>query len=217
MGGGPRTGDRILRVRPLPLLALLATAAAAGELRAPPPQTEADEYTRYELLAVERGRFRITYEVTATTEGARVYWNSLRKGSSSSDEAAFDPADGRPLRAEVVTGQAARAAGHVKADLEGRYLQVHLPRPVPAGGGVRLRIEKTYADPKSYHRDGTTLVFARSLGIRRNAVVLPAAHELVSCNVPAQVLREADGRIVASFVNVMPGEAALVLRARKLP
>ena len=34
---------------------------------APPAQTEADEYTRYELLGPGTGRFHILYEVTATT------------------------------------------------------------------------------------------------------------------------------------------------------
>ncbi|MBI2222380.1 MAG: hypothetical protein HYU53_14380 [Acidobacteria bacterium] len=32
--------------------------------------------------------------------------------------------------------------------------------------------------------DGSTIVFARPLGINRNAVVLPAGYEVVSCNVP---------------------------------
>jgi hypothetical protein len=34
------------------------------------------------------------------------------------------------------------------------------------------------------------VVFTRSLGIKRNAVVLPAGYELVACNVPAQVATE---------------------------
>src|SRR5258707_10677782 len=64
-------------------------------------QTEADEYTRYELLAAETAipgtpsgtqtaSFKILYEVTATTPGARVYYNPIRKGSAASDEAVYD-------------------------------------------------------------------------------------------------------------------------------
>jgi len=34
-------------------------------------QTESDAYTRYELLAPGSAKFRIIYEVTATTEGAQ--------------------------------------------------------------------------------------------------------------------------------------------------
>ena len=46
---------------------------------------------------------------------------------------------------------------------------------MPAGGEGRIRIIKTYKDPKSYFRDGDAIVFDRPLGIKRNAVVLPAA------------------------------------------
>jgi hypothetical protein len=48
------------------------------------------------------------------------------------------------------------------------------PRPAgPKGGEGRVLIDKTYRDAKSYYRDGDTIVFDRSLGIKRNAVVLP--------------------------------------------
>jgi hypothetical protein len=97
------------------------------------------------------------------------------------------------------------------------FIKVHLARPVPPGGGARIRILKTYKDPKSYHRDGDAIVFDRSLGIRRNAVVLPAGYELVSCNVPSQVLAEPDGRVGISFMNTFPQAAPLVIRGRLLP
>jgi hypothetical protein len=89
---------------------------------------------------------------------------------------------------------------------------------VPAEGGqVRLLIEKTYKDAKSYSRDGNTIVFSRSLGIKRNSVVLPAGYELVACNFPSQILSESDGRIAVSFWNPGPEAAPLKLAARKLP
>ena len=81
---------------------------------------------------------------------------------------------------------------------------------------MRLLIEKTYQDPKSYLVDAELIVFSRSLGIKRNAVVLPAGYELVACNVPAQVLSEPDGRIVVSFVNTFPGEAPVLIKGRPL-
>ena len=58
-------------------LAALATATIclAGGAWAAPRQTEADTYTRYELLAPGSGKFRILYDVTANTPGARVYDN----------------------------------------------------------------------------------------------------------------------------------------------
>jgi hypothetical protein len=164
---------------------VLSAAAARAQ--------DSDDYTRYELLAPETAQFRIVYEVTATTPGALFYFNPIRKGSEASDEAVYDRASGKPLRFEVVDGAAARAAGETKADLDTRYIQVELPRPVPKGGELRLRIDKTYKDPKSYFSEGERVVFSRSLGVRRNAVVLPAGYELVACNVPAQVLQEPDG------------------------
>ncbi len=192
------------------VLAMVASMARAE----PAPQTEADAYTRYELLKPGSAAFRITYEITATTPGATVYDNPLRRGSDASDESVIDRATGRPLAHETVSAEAARADG-VTGDAADQYLRVHLARPVPPGGGGRILILKTYADPKSYRveADGT-IVFARGLGIRRNTVVLPAGYELVSCNQPSQVLRDPDGRVRISFWQDAPGPTPLELRAR---
>ncbi len=155
--------------------------------------------------------------MTATRPGARLFFNVIRKGSEASDEAVFDQMTGQPLPFTIVTGAEARAAGQANADLEANYIQVALARPVPDKGETRLRIEKTYKDAKSYYREGTLIVFNRGLGITRNAVVLPKGYELVTCNVPSQVLTEADGRISVSFLNTYPVEAPLVVKARPLP
>jgi len=192
----------------------LALAALSGAIA---NAQDSDDYTRYELLAPETAQFRIVYEVTATTPGALFYFNPIRKGSEASDEAVYDRASGKPLRFEVVDGAAARAAGETRADLDMSYIKVELPRPVPKGGELRLRIDKTYKDSKSYFAEGERVVFSRSLGVRRNAVVLPAGYELVACNVPAQVLSEADGRIKVSFMNPGPDAASVVVKGRRLP
>src|SRR5690348_149963 len=71
-------------------------------------QAETDEYTRYELLAPETASFRITYEVTATTAGAKYFYNPIRKGSIASDESVRDARLGTPLHFEVVSGTQAR-------------------------------------------------------------------------------------------------------------
>jgi hypothetical protein len=60
-------------------------------------QTETDEYTRYELLAPETASFKIYYEVTATTAGAKFFYNPIRKGSAASDESVYDAMRGTPL------------------------------------------------------------------------------------------------------------------------
>jgi hypothetical protein len=201
---------------------LLAVAPAAHAQSTPPTSPilerhEGDDYTRYELLAPDSAQFKIVYEVTATRPGARYYFNVIRKGSEASDEAVFDQMTGQPLPFKVVSGAEARAAGQASADLDANYIQVTLARPVPERGETRLRIDKTYRDAKSYYREGDLIVFNRGLGIKRNAVVLPAGYELVACNVPSQVLTGRDGRIAISFLNTYPGEAPLVVKARPLP
>jgi len=196
---------------------LLATTLAAQASPEPPRQTEADAYTRYELLAPGSAKFRIVYEVTATTPGARYYFNPIRKGSVASDERVTDRATGAPLRFEVVNGTVAKAGGVRGADSTQEYIRVTLARPVPPDGGeARVLIDKTYEDAKSYYVEGDTLVFNRPLGIKRNAVVLPNGYELVACNYPSQVLQEADGRVKISFWNATPAEAPLVVRARRI-
>jgi hypothetical protein len=178
-------------------------------------QTETDEYTRYELLAPETSSFKIRYEVTATTAGAKVYFNPIRKGSTASDEAVYDAMTGEPLRFAVVSGAEARKDPLMTAaEVDGSYIRIELARPVPPEGQGRILIVKTYKDAKSYFRDGDAIVFKRGLGIKRNSVVLPQGYELVGCSVPSQVLPEPDGRIAISFMNAGPGEAPLILRAR---
>ena len=118
--------------------------------------------------------------MTATTAGAPFFFNAIRKGSIATDERVADMMTGQPLKWEIVSGAQARKEGHPTADLETEWLKVHLARPVPKGGEGRVLIDKTYKDPKSYFRDGDTIVFDRSLGIRRNAVVLPAGYRLIS-------------------------------------
>jgi len=178
-------------------------------------QTETDEYTRYELLAPDSASFRIRYEVTATTAGAKYYYNPIRKGSVASDEAVYDAMSGEALQFEVVSGEDGRKDTLMTdADTGTNYIKVHLARPVPQDGQGRLLILKTYKDAKSYYRDGDAIVFNRSLGIKRNSVVLPAGYELIGCNVASQILPEADGRTAVSFMNGSAGESPLLLRAQ---
>ncbi len=179
-------------------------------------QTETDEYTRYELLAPETSSFKIYYEVTATTAGAKVFYNPIRKGSIASDESVNDAMTGQPLHFEVVSGADARKDPLLSdADPGTDYIKVDLARPVPPSGQGRVVIVKTYKDPKSYHTDGNAIVFDRPLGVRRNKVVLPLGYEVAGLTVPSQILTEPDGRIAISFMHAGAGEAPLVLRAIK--
>jgi hypothetical protein len=179
-------------------------------------QTETDEYTRYELLAPETASFKIYYEVTATTAGAKFFYNPIRKGSAASEESVVDAMSGTPLHFEVVSGAQARMDPLMPdADLDTQFIKVTLARPVPLHGQGRVIIVKTYKDTKSYHVEGNAVVFDRPLGVKRNKVVLPPGYEVTGLTVPSQILTEKDGRIAISFLHAGGGEAPLVLRARK--
>lgn len=200
----------------LPLLIACTPPPQAVTAPAAAPEREADEYTRYELLDPGSARFRILFEVTAIEPGAKFYFNPIRKGSEASDKSVRDLATSQTLPFEVVSGEEARASGLPDADLEGSYIRIRLPRPVPKEGEVRLLIDKTYKDLKSYMWKGTDrIVFSRTLGIRRNSIVLPAGYELTSCNAPAQVLTEPDGRFSISFMHPGPEAFPLVIEARR--
>ncbi len=189
------------------LLLLLLTASSAVAQTQQWRQTQADDYTRYELLDPATQSFRIYYYVTATTPGAEYYFNTIRKGAEETVHGVYHPATGQKLEWEVVDGRAAQALGMSNADTTERYIKVRLARPVPEQGEARVLIDKTYRDPASVMVKDGRLVFTRSLGIKRNAVVLPAGYTLVGVNYPSQVMQEADGRIKVSFMN--PGPAAV--------
>lgn len=192
------------------LIAFLVASPALGQ-----KQTETDEYTRYELLAPESSSFAIRYEVTATTPGATEFFNPIRKGSVASNESVIDVMTGQPLHFEIVSGEDAGKDPLMKgADMSVDYIKIHFARPVPPEGQARLLILKTYKDPKSYYREGDTIIFNRPLGIPRNSVVLPVGYELVACNIPSQVLSESDGRTAISFLNSSGAEAPLVVKAK---
>ncbi len=211
--------ERIGRVACLllaPILAAPGMAMAAGFV-----QTSADAYTRYELLAPASESFRIVYDVTATTAGARHYFNPIRLGSEPTVHGVTDLASGKALAWKLVSAEEAAAAGLGEAGHDGQFLQVTLARPVPEGGEGRIRIDKTYEDGASYRGSGGdaggALVFERTLGVKRNAVVLPAGYELTACNYPSQVATEEDGRIRVSFLNRGPAGVPLRLEARARP
>ena len=214
-------------------VASVGPASAQGKPAEPvapapaPRQTQADDYTRYELLDPASASFRIVYEVTATTPGAKYFWNPIRKGSIASNESVSDPASGLPLKFTEVSGSEAKASGFGNAELDTRYLQIELPRPVPQEGEVRVLIDKTYKDEKSYFVEEKTgfIVFSRSLGIKRNSVVLPKGYEVVACNYPSQVFAEPQPpvagqppgtRLRMSFMNVGPDAVSYVVKARRM-
>jgi hypothetical protein len=161
-----------------------------------------DEYALYDLQAPQTASFKTVYDVAFTTAGATVFHDRIGTGlttAAASDDGVVDMMSGAPLKFTV----------------SGGAIDVQLARAVPPDGGqARLRITKTYTDAKNYRRDGDGLVFDRAIPIRHAAIILPAGYQLTECNVPSQVLADADGRIRVSFMHQAPGAAPLILKAR---
>ncbi|TDF38222.1 hypothetical protein EYS14_11040 [Alteromonadaceae bacterium M269] len=179
-------------------------------------QTQTDSYTQYELLAPDSHSFRIYYYVSATNAGATHYFNTLRKGSEHDINKVVDLMTGKELIWTIVEGAEARKNGLTSAALDTEYLQIVLARPVPKNGQARLLIDKTYKDEKSYYNQGDTIVFDRSLGIKRNSVVLPKGYEVIGANYPSQVELTDNTRIKTSFMNNSDQAVTYKVTGRKL-
>src|SRR5208283_3019213 len=87
--------------------------------------------------------------------------------------------------------------------------------PVKKGQSIRLRISETYTALTSYRLEGDELVFDRSLGRPRNAVVLPAGWYLTASSIPATVTQLPDGRIRLDFWNGRPDSADVLIKAKR--
>ena len=165
----------------LATLALASTLSFSALAAQQPPQTQTDDYTRYELQERGSGAFHIIYDVTATTAGARYFYNGIRAGAEEEVHSVTDLHSGQPLAWEVVDGAHARANGHPRASLDSRFIKVTLARPVPEGGQGRVRIDKTYWDHESYFDDGEDIVFDRSLG---SGATPSSSHLVMSSSAP---------------------------------
>jgi hypothetical protein len=209
--------------------ALFMLALPLAAQQAPTPQAEENRLAErahqdreivYFLRGPETHAFELYHDYTESRPGVDRYLNVVRKGSSASGPSATILDTGEALRVETVTGKALLDAGlHVgeeggEVPPDSEVVVIHFP-PVPQGGSVRLRIAETYTDPKSYRLDGDELVFDRTFGRPRNAVVLPAGWYLTASSIPAMVSETPDGRIRLDFVNPRPDEIAVLIKARR--
>jgi len=216
------------------VLLLVAPAAWAQSTASPPsgapaPRSAAD--ARAERLA-ERARqdreivyflkppethaFELYHDVTETA-GAFQYLNVVRAGSTVQDPKAVVLDTGEPLPVETLRGEAIRKAGLDIGEPvrpESEVVVIRFPKVAP-GQTLRLRISETYTDAGRYRLEGDELVFDRSFGRPRNAVVLPAGYWLTNSSIPATVSQTEDGRIRLDFVNPRPDEVAVLITARK--
>ena len=202
-------------------LALAAPVAAQDATARLSERARQDREIVYFLNPPETHSFDLYHDYTEAREGVDKYLNVVRKGSTASNPAGRILDTGESLKVETLRGLAITKAGiDLKGEIEGAVqpdTEVVVIRfaPVPKGGSVRLRISETYTDPGRYGLLGDELVFDRSLGRPRNAIVLPAGFALTACSIPATVSETADGRIRLDFVNPRPDEIAVLLKARK--
>ena len=180
--------------------ALLAQAPLAGEQ---------DAYTRIELLAPDAGSFKVTHEVSVTTAEVRQYELPLWPGTHLLGFKATDLMSGAPLPTElrVVRGM---PAGAESAQGVGA-VRVTLARPVPKDGLGRIRIEMEPRNSQMFKRTGQVATFKMPLRAPRGTIVLPAGYELLSSNLPAQILSEPDGRIAVSYMHQLRPDAEITL------
>ena len=86
---------------------------------------------------------------------------------------------------------------------------------VQSGQSVRLRISETYTAPVSYGLDGDELVFDRSLGRPRNAVVLPPGWYVTANAIPATVSQLPDGTVRLDYWDDRPEAVDVLLKAKR--
>ena len=198
-------------------IVLGAAAASAQEPGRLAERAHQDREIVYFLREPDTHAFDLYHDYTETREGMDHYINVVRAGSTVANPSARLLDTGEVLKPEILKGEAITAA---KLDIgepvrpDSEIVLIRFP-PVARGASVRLRISETYTDPVRYKVDGGELVWDRSFGRPRNAVVLPAGWMLTASSIPATVGETEDGRIRLDFVNPRPDEIAVLIKARK--
>jgi hypothetical protein len=207
-------------MRPLALLVLFAAASPAAE------QTESERLAErahqdreivYFLQAPESHAFDLYHDYTESRPGVAAYYNVVRKGSTASNPKGRVLDTGEELRVETVKGKTlleAKADVGEALDPDSDVVVIRF-KPAAKGGSVRLRISETYTDPNRYGLRGDELVWDRTFGRPRNAVVLPARWFLTASSIPAVVSETEDGRIRLDFENPRNDEIAVLIKARR--
>ena len=203
-------------------LAAAGVLAAAAAVSAQEPgrlaeRAHQDREIVYFLREPDTHAFDLYHDYTETREGMDRYINVVRQGSTVANPGARILDTGEDLKPEILKGEAITAA---KLDIgepvrpDSEIVLIRFP-PVARGASVRLRISETYTDPARYKMEGDELVWDRSFGRPRNAVVLPAGWMLTASSIPATVSLTEDGRIRLDFVNPRPDEIAVLIKAKK--
>jgi hypothetical protein len=214
---GARTGAAALPPAPTSAKSWEAPFEGETEQERLAERAHQDREIVYFLQQPQTHAFRLYHDYTETRPGAGMYFNVVRSGSNASDPSAYVLDTGEKLATKEMTGaELAAAKINVGEPIEPAAHVVVIPfSPVKAGQSLRLRISETYTAPASYHLDGDELVFDRSLGRPRNAVVLPDGWYLTASSVPATVTKMLDGRIRLDFWNGSPDPADVLIKAKR--
>jgi hypothetical protein len=173
----------------------------------------------YFLQEPATNAFFLYHDYTESRAGVDKYINVVRAGSRASNPSALILDTGEELKHETLKGAEITAkkidiGGPVTPETE---IVVSYFAAVRPGQSIRLRLSETYTAPQSYRLDGPDLVFERSLGRTRNAVVLPAGWYLTASSIPAVVSETPDRRIRLDFVNHRPDSLDVYIKGRQRP
>ena len=199
------------------IAAVLAAATASAQDARLSERAHQDREIVYFLREPDTHAFDLYHDYTETREGMDRYLNVVRQGSTVASPSARILDTGEALKPEILKGEAITAA---KLDIgepvrpDSEVVLIRYP-PVARAASVRLRISETYTDPARYKVENGELVWDRSFGRPRNAVVLPAGWMLTASSIPATVSETEDGRIRLDFVNPRPDEIAVLIKAKK--
>jgi hypothetical protein len=171
----------------------------------------------YFLQQPETHAFSLYHDYTESRQGVDKYLNVVREGSTVSGPWAYVLDTGEKLPTRLMTG-AELAAAKIDSEepVKAATQVVLIPFPaVKKGQSIRLRIAETYTAPASYRLESDELVFDRSLGRPRNAVVLPAGWYLTASAVPTTVTQLPDGRVRLDFWNGRPDSVDVLIKAKR--
>jgi hypothetical protein len=171
----------------------------------------------YFLQQPETHAFSLYHDYTESRAGVNGYANVVREGSVASHPSASILDTGEQLKALEMSGAEMMASKiNVGEAVAPTARVVVIPfAALKAGQSLRLRIAETYTAPSSYKLDNEELVFDRSLGRPRNAVVLPSGWYCTFSAAPATLSQIPDGRVRLDYWDDRPEAVDVLIKARR--
>ena len=171
----------------------------------------------YFLQQPETHAFSLYHDYTESRVGVNGYANVVREGSVASHPSASILDTGEQLKALEMSGAEMTASKiNVGETVAPTARVVVIPfAALQTGQTLRLRIAETYTAPVSYKLDDEELVFDRSLGRPRNAVVLPSGWYCTFNAEPATLSQLPDGRVRLDYWDDRPEAVDVLIKARR--